>query len=89
MTTISLHNLTEKIKYGYITLIGEYGRQYRNPALHIPGYGWVPCSRKLQNNFTTNPSDLMLVISDDDDAYRPVTSDIWVTRSNIVKSFSL
>lgn len=89
MTTISLHNLTEKIKYGYITLIGEYGRQYRNPALHIPGYGWVPCSRKLQNNFTTNPSDLMLVISDDDDVYRPVTSDIWVTRSNIVKSFSL
>lgn len=84
MTTISLHNITEKIRSGYVTLTGEYGKTYRNKALCIPGYGWVPCSRKLQSNFTTNPSELMVVISDEDDEYRPVTSDIWVTRSNII-----
>lgn len=83
MTTISLHNLTERLKSGYMVLTGEYGRKYRNQALFIPDYGWVPCSRKRQSNFSTNPSDLMVVISDEDDNYRPVTSNIWVTRSNI------
>lgn len=87
MTTISLHNLTERLKSGYMTLTGEYGKKYRNQALFVPNYGWVPCSRKLQGNFTTHPSELMLVISDADDQYRPVTSDIWVTRSNILKVF--
>lgn len=87
MTTISLHNLKERLKSGYMTLTGEYGKKYRNQALCIPGYGWVPCSRKLQSNFTVDPSELMVVISDDNDAYRPVTSDIWVTRSNIVATF--
>ena len=52
MTTISLHNLTERLKSGYMILTGEYGRKYRNQALLVPNYGWVPCSRKLQNNFT-------------------------------------
>ena len=89
MTTISLHNITEKIRAGYMTLTGEFGKKYRNQALCIPGYGWVPCSRKLQSDFTTNPSELMVVISDEDDTYRPVTSDIWVTRSNIIRTFSL
>ena len=87
MTTISLHNLTERLKSGYMILTGEFGRKYRNQALLVPNYGWVPCSRKLQNNFTTNPSELMVVISDADDSYRPVTSDIWVTRSNISTVF--
>lgn len=87
MTTISLHNLTERLKSGYMILTGEYGRTYRNQALLVPNYGWVPCSRKLQNNFTTNPSELMVVISDAEDSYRPVTSDIWVTRSNISTVF--
>lgn len=87
MTTISLHNITEKIRSGYMILTGEYGKTYRNQALCIPGYGWVPCSRKLQSNFTTNPSELMVVISDEEDAYRPVTSDIWVTRSNMSTVF--
>ncbi|WP_305156610.1 hypothetical protein, partial [uncultured Muribaculum sp.] len=87
MTTISLHSLTERLKSGYMTLTGEYGRKYRNQALFVPNYGWVPCSRKLQSNFTTNPSELMVVISDADDRFRPVTSDIWVTRSNILTVF--
>lgn len=89
MTTVSLQHLTNigPIEAGYVTLYGEYGKRYNNRALNIPGYGWVPCSRKLQSNFTTSPDELMLVISDPDDDYIPVTSEIWVTRSNIVRSF--
>lgn len=87
MTTISLHNLKNQsqLRVGYITLYGSTGIRYHNQALEVPGYGWVPCSRKLQNNFSAKPADLMLVISDPDDSGKPVTSDIWVTRSNIVR----
>ena len=84
MTTVSLHNLNRNLKQGVMTLTGRTGIHYRNTALEVPGYGWVPCSMKLQKHFTTDSSQLMLVISDSDDANRPVTSDIWVTRSNIV-----
>lgn len=84
MTTVSLHNLNRNLKQGVMTLTGRTGIHYRNAALEVPGYGWVPCSMKLQKHFTTDSSQLMLVISDSDDANRPVTSDIWVTRSNIV-----
>ncbi len=87
MTTIALHSVTDQIKTGYVTLYGKTGISYHNKALLIPGYGWVPCSKKLQDDFTTNPDSLMLVISDADDDYRPVTSDIWVTRSNVVRSY--
>lgn len=89
MTTVSLQHLSNigSIEAGYVTLYGEYGKRYSNRVLNIPGYDWVPCSRKLQSNFTTSPNELMLVISDSDDDYIPVTSEIWVTRSNIVRSF--
>lgn len=89
MTTISLQHLKSEasIEAGYMTLYGEYGKRYNNRALNIPGYGWVPCSRKLQMNFTTSPDELMLVISEPDDEYIPVTSEIWVTRTNIVQDF--
>ena len=78
MTTVSLRHLKSEasIEAGYMTLYGEYGKRYNNRALNIPGYGWVPCSRKLQMNFTTSP----------DDEYSPVTSEIWVTRTNIVRT---
>lgn len=89
MTTVSLQHLSNigSIEAGYVTLYGESRKRYNNRALNIQGYGWVPCSRKLQSNFTTSPNELMLVISDRDDDYILVTSDIWVTRSNIVRSF--
>lgn len=89
MTTILVKHITNEstVKVGYITLTGEYGRKYRNQALCIPGYGWVPCSRKLQSNLSTSPDDLMLVITEPNDDYKPVTSDVWVTRSNIVRTF--
>ena len=89
MTPVYLHNLenSSALKAGYMNLYGSTGIRYRNRAIQVPGYGWVPCSRKLQNNFSTDPSELMLVISESDDPNRPVTSDIWITRSNAVPVF--
>lgn len=89
MTTIYLNNLSNSsaLKAGYMNLYGSTGIRYRNRAINVPGYGWVPCSRKLQANFSTNPSELMLVISEPNDHGRPVTSDIWITRSNVVAVF--
>ncbi len=84
MTTVYLSQMKSrnKIRRGHVTLIGSTGIHYQNAALNIPGYGWVPCSKRLQSNMTTIPDELMLVISDKDDSYKPVTSEIWVTRCN-------
>lgn len=68
-------------KRGYIDLYGSTGKTYRSTALLIPDYGWVPCSRKLCGNFTTDSSKLQLVVSLPDDEYHPVTSNIWITRT--------
>lgn len=89
MTTVYLNTLesSSALKAGYMNLYGSTGIRYRNRAIEVPGYGWVPCSRKLQSNFSTNPSELMLVISEPTDNERPVTSDIWITRSNVVATF--
>lgn len=87
MKTVDLSNMKGNLRKGTIVLYGSTGIAYHNEALQVPGYGWVPCSRKLQNNFTSDPNQLMLVITESGDNYRPVTSDIWVTRSNMVAVF--
>lgn len=73
-------DITSPLKRGSINLYGLTGKKYKNTALYIPSYGWVPCSQKWQKNPTTDPKDLVLVVSEPDDDYIPVTSDIWVTR---------
>ena len=49
MTTISVIKISQedKLKRGYITLVGTTG--YQNIALYIPSYGWVPCSLKFES----------------------------------------
>lgn len=90
MTTVYLNNMNgaTKIEAGYVNLYGSTGIRYRNRALNIPGYGWVPCSRKLQSDFTTDPNKLVVVISDPSDKEHCVTSDIWVTRSNVIRTLA-
>lgn len=76
------------LEVGNIALRGTTGRIYNNQAIKIPGYGWIPCSRKLQANFSNKTNDLMLVILDTyEEQSEIVTSDIWVTRSNLLGSF--
>lgn len=83
MTTLSVSTLSnsKNLETGTIILVGSTGIRYPSSALFIPQYGWVPCSMKLQNDFSSDPNDLTLVISDPDDDYIPVTSPIWVTRA--------
>ena len=69
------------LKKGYINLYGSTGKCYRSLALEVPGYGMVPCSRKLCNNFTNDSAKLLIVISEIDDENPPVTSSIWITLS--------
>lgn len=75
-------NISQPLKKGIITLLGSTGKRYPTEALEVPGYGWVPCSQKLRNNFTTNPKHLVLVISDSNDEDIPVTSPIWVSYTD-------
>ena len=74
----------EMFKGGYITLIGSTGRRYMHPALFIPGYGWIPCSQKLQKYYTRRSTDLLLVINSDENDREYVTSDRWITRKDWV-----
>lgn len=91
MKSISLSYIKDPsvIKCGIVVLQGMTGRRYWSQALYIPDYGWVPCSRKLKNNFTQDPQKLMLVLCNPSDQDTPVTSSIWVTRSNILRTLSL
>lgn len=64
-------------------------RKYLNKALFVPGYGWIPCSKELCGNFTNDPKHLVLVVSEEDDLDKPVTSDKWVARTGTVKVLGL
>ena len=79
--------INKNLKTGFITLVGRDGHTYRTPALYVPGYCWVPCSRRLCANPTTNPAELILVVSEPSDEYIPYTSDIWITRVKVKATF--
>lgn len=74
----------EIFKSGYITLIGSSGLKYIHPALLVPGYGWIPCSQRLQKDYTRKSTDLLLVINNDKNDRVYVTSDRWITRKDWV-----
>lgn len=88
MKSISLAYLDKygPLKTGYIQLQGSTGIKYTAMALYVPNYGWVPCSIKLKNNFTNDPSKLMLVIEETNDTENHITSKVWVTLSNIERT---
>ena len=70
------------LKSGYVDLYDRGGNKHRVDALFVPGYDWVPCARKLLNNFTTDACYLALVLTegDPDTAY---SSTIWITRPKV------
>lgn len=83
-------NQNENFKEGVITLRGRKGEEYPTPALFVSNYGWIPCTRKLRKNFTTNSRELALVITTKEDKHPPYTSNIWITRfAEIEFTFSL
>ena len=56
---------------------------YRNRALEIPGFGIVPCSKRLEKDFTNKAELLAIVQNDDNDDNPPYSSHIWVTRTKV------
>ena len=82
--------LSSPLEVGRIELWSHVSfRKYINKALLVPGYGWIPCSKTLCEHFTNDPKHLVLIISEEDDPDKPVTSDKWVARTGIVKSIGL
>lgn len=69
----------QNLNEGFVTLYGSTGKAYRNRALEVPGYGMVPCSRRLKDNFTNESSKLILMIDDEEQF---VTSSTWITLAN-------
>lgn len=55
------------------------GKNKEMPALYIPGYDWVPCAKRLIENMTTDPKELVIVHMEDGD--EETGSTIWVTRT--------
>lgn len=78
-------NITHLLEVGKVVLVGSTGIKYTNTALLVPGYGWIPCSKALSKNFTTDPKQLVLIISEEDDTDKPVTSDIWISRTGLLR----
>lgn len=74
-------------KSGHVTLYDRGGNAHHNKALLIPGFGWVPCSMKLEREFTTVPQELTLIVAEPGDEHIPFTSPVWVTRNNVVTLF--
>lgn len=77
-------NITHLLEVGKVVLVGRTGIKYINKALLVPGYGWVPCSKALSENFTNDPKHLVLIVSEEDDPDKPVTSDIWIARTGLL-----
>lgn len=85
MRTIFLEDIgvTGKLKSGYIDLFDRGGNKYRREALFVPGYEWVPCSRKLCEDYTDEAKSLALVIIEEEDKNSAFSSPIWITRPKV------
>ena len=76
--------LEGNLEIGYVDLYDRGGNKHHQKALDVPGYGLVPCAKKLEDDFTTATKDLALVITDAEDENPPYTSNIWITRSSVL-----
>ena len=81
--------LAEPLEVGEVILKGATGINYKQKAMKIPEYGWIPCSQRLCSNFTNLPQHLVLVLSEEGDIDKLVTSDIWLARTGLIRSISL
>ena len=68
----------EDIKVGVI-LYKKGGRYKEKPALYIPGHDWVPCAKRLVDDMTTDPKELVIVHMEEDDEETSWSK--WVSRA--------
>ena len=64
----------------YVDLYDRGGHKHHHKALVVPGFGSVPCSKRLENNFTNKAEELAIVMNDDEDKHPTFSSHIWITR---------
>ena len=76
-------NIKGRLKVGFVDLYDRGGHKHRHTALEVPGYGLVPCARKLENDFSNETKGLVLVINEEDDKDKPFSSHIWISRSSV------
>ena len=54
----------------YVDLYDWGGHKHHHKALVVPGFGTIPCSKRLENNFTNKAEELAIVMNDDEDKAR-------------------
>lgn len=69
-TYLSDLNIKGHLEEGTIELIDRGGHKHVVEALRVPGYGWIPCARKLLNNYTSEAEQLAIVVNDEEDENR-------------------
>lgn len=67
----------------YVDLYDRGGHKHHHKALVVPGFGTIPCSKRLENNFTNKAEELAIVMNDDEDKHPTFSSHIWITRPKV------
>lgn len=67
----------------YVDLYDRGGHKHHHKALVVPGFGTIPCSKRLENNFTIKAEELAIVMNDDEDKNPTFSSHIWITRPKV------
>ena len=67
----------------YVDLYDRGGHKHHHKALVVPGFGAIPCSKKLESNFTNKAEELAIVMNDDEDKHPTFSSHIWITRPKV------
>ena len=86
MKTIYLNgdlDLKSPLQTTYVDLYDRGGHKHHHKALVVPGFGTIPCSKRLENNFTNKAEELAIVMNDDEDNHPTFSSHIWITRPKV------
>lgn len=67
----------------YVDLYDRGGHKHHHKAIVVPGFGTIPCSKRLENNFTNKAEELAIVMNDDEDKNPTFSSHIWITRPKV------
>ncbi len=76
-------DLEGPLQISYVDLYDRGGHKHHHKALVVPGFGTIPCSKILENDFTNKAEELAIVMNDDKDKHPTFSSHIWITRPKV------
>ena len=76
-------DLEGPLQITYVDLYDRGRHKHHHKALVVPGFGTIPCSKRLENNFTNKAEELAIVMNDDEDKHPTFSSHIWITRPKV------